>query len=221
MPGMMDTILDPGMNDAVEHALAATRESWPIAQIRQNPGANEPFGEWLPGGQGDDVVSGLVDVEPITALRDEQPAVYDELMDTARSLERLGSDVQEIEFTVEGGKLWLLQTRAAAHVQTLLLPALQPLTALPGRPVTELTVLQAVRLKGRVSPADLAATLDEDLAEVTKTAEQLTASGLPAEGMILRIGPSGRAGPDPLLTEERKGVSTPPRWPLPTTTSVP
>src|SRR5271166_609230 len=125
----------------------------------RNPitGANEPFGEWLPGGQGDEVVSGLVDVEPITALRDEQPAVYDELMDAARNLERLGSDVQEIEFTVEDGKLWLLQTRAAersaqaavrlalqlrhegliddtetlrrvtpAHVQTLLLPALQP-----------------------------------------------------------------------------------------------
>jgi pyruvate, orthophosphate dikinase len=243
MPGMMDTILDLGMNDAVEKALAQalvipefardTRQRFtrmyrrivpgdadipadPYAQLRagihavfaswnspravayrahygiddrygtavvvqamvfgnhgtnsgagvtasRNPitGANEPFGEWLPGGQGDDVVSGLVDVEPITALRDEQPAVYDELMDAARSLERLGSDVQEIEFTVEDGKLWLLQTRAAersaqaavrlalqlrhegliddaetlrrvtpAHVQTLLLPALQPETRL-------------------------------------------------------------------------------------------
>ena len=129
------------------------------AFFSRNPitGANEPFGEWLPGGQGDDVVSGLVDVEPITALRDEQPAVYDELMDAARTLERLGSDVQEIEFTVEDGKLWLLQTRSAersaqaavrlalqlqhegliepaetlrrvtpAHVETLLLPTLQP-----------------------------------------------------------------------------------------------
>lgn len=240
MPGMMDTILDLGMNDAVEQALGAaetpafardTRQRFarmyrrivgvdeqqavpadPYAQLRagieavfaswnspravayrahygvddsggtavvvqamvfgnhgpnsgagaffsRNPitGDNEPFGEWLPGGQGDDVVSGSVDVEPITALRDEQPGVYGELMDAARTLERLGSDVQEIEFTVEDGKLWLLQTRAAersaqaavrlalqlrhegliddaetlrrvtpAHVQTLLLPALQP-----------------------------------------------------------------------------------------------
>ncbi|WP_260745518.1 pyruvate, phosphate dikinase [Mycobacterium sp. SMC-2] len=240
MPGMMDTILDLGMNDDVEQALAAadtafardTRQRFdrmyrrivglddhesppadPYAQLRagieavfaswnspravayrahsggaddqsgtavvvqamvfgnygsdsgagvlvsRNPvtGDRAPFGEWLPGGQGDDVVSGSVDVEPVTALRDEQPAVYDELMDTAHKLERLGSDVQEIEFTVEDGKLWLLQTRGAersaqaavrlalqlrhegliddaetlrrvtpAHVQTLLLPALQP-----------------------------------------------------------------------------------------------
>lgn len=129
------------------------------AFISRNPitGANEPFAEWVPGGQGEDVVSGVVDVEPITALRDEQPAVYDELLAAARSLERLDSDVQEIEFTVEDGKLWLLQTRAAersaqaavrlalqlrhegliddaealrrvtpAHVEALLLPALQP-----------------------------------------------------------------------------------------------
>jgi pyruvate,orthophosphate dikinase len=133
------------------------------ALFSRNPitGANEPFGEWLPGGQGDDVVSGLVDVEPITVLREEQPTVYDELMAAARRLERLGSDVQEIEFTVEDAKLWLLQTRAAnrsaqaavrlalqlrhegliddaemlrrvtpAHVETLLLPALQPETRL-------------------------------------------------------------------------------------------
>jgi pyruvate, orthophosphate dikinase len=85
------------------------------ALFSRNPitGANEPFGEWLRGGQGDEVVSGVVDVEPITALRDEQPALYDELMDAARGLERLDSDVQEIEFTVEAGKLWLLQTRSA------------------------------------------------------------------------------------------------------------
>ncbi|MEI4896376.1 PEP/pyruvate-binding domain-containing protein, partial [Klebsiella pneumoniae] len=63
----------------------------------RNPitGANEPFGEWLPGGQGDDVVSGLVAVAPITALRDQQPAVYDQLMAAARSLERMAGDVQE------------------------------------------------------------------------------------------------------------------------------
>lgn len=115
------------------------------------------FGEWLPGGQGDDVVSGLVEVQPITSLRDEQPTVYDELVDTAGRLERLGSDVQEIEFTTEDSKLWLLQTRVAersaqvavrlalqlwqegliddaealrrvtpVHVETVLLPVLQP-----------------------------------------------------------------------------------------------
>jgi pyruvate, orthophosphate dikinase len=245
MPGMLDTVLDLGMDDAVEDALAAvssaefaadTRSRFvhmyrrivlggeesvevpvdPWAQLRgaieavfsswnspraiayrrhhgldesagtavvvqamvfgnfaddsgtgvlfsRNPmtGADEPFGEWLPGGQGEDVVSGSVDVEPIAALRDEQPDVYDELMVAARMLERLGADVQDIEFTVEEGTLWLLQTRvarrsaqaavrlalqlrqegliddaaalrrvSAAHVETLLLPSLQPETRL-------------------------------------------------------------------------------------------
>ena len=57
----------------------------------------------------------LVDgaAETITALRDEQPDVFDELMVAARRLERLNADVQEIEFTVEDGSLWLLQTRGA------------------------------------------------------------------------------------------------------------
>ncbi len=52
----------------------------------RNPmtGANDEFGEWLPGSQGDDVVSGTVDVEPIAVLRDQQPAVYDELVSAAR-----------------------------------------------------------------------------------------------------------------------------------------
>src|SRR6185437_1837635 len=81
----------------------------------RNPmtGGDDKFGEWLPGGQGDDVVSGTVDVESIARLREQQPAVYAELASAAESLERLTAEVQEIEFTVEDGTLWLLQTRAA------------------------------------------------------------------------------------------------------------
>jgi hypothetical protein len=72
--------------------------------------------------------------------------------------------------------------------------------------VTELAVLQAVRLKGRITPADLAATVDEDLGGITSTAERLTTSGLLVEGTTLRISPSGRARLDTLLAEEREGV---------------
>src|SRR5271154_6938651 len=81
----------------------------------RNPmtGANEEFGEWLPGSQGDDVVSGAVDVEPIAALRSRQPGGSDQLISAARSLERLSADVQEVEFTIQDGALWLLQKRAA------------------------------------------------------------------------------------------------------------
>jgi DNA-binding MarR family transcriptional regulator len=72
--------------------------------------------------------------------------------------------------------------------------------------VTELAVLQAIRLKGRVTPTDLAATLDEDLGDVTTIVERLAGSGLLAEGAALRISPSGRARLDTLLSEEREGV---------------
>jgi hypothetical protein len=72
--------------------------------------------------------------------------------------------------------------------------------------VTELAVLQAVRLKGRVTPAGLAETLDADLDDITNTAEQLTASGLLVKGTTLSLSPSGRARLGTLLTEERNGL---------------
>ena len=74
--------------------------------------------------------------------------------------------------------------------------------------MTELAVLQAVRLKGRVTPADLAATLDDDLDDVTKAAEQLTESGLLVGGATLRISPGGRERLDALLAAERTGLDT-------------
>jgi pyruvate,orthophosphate dikinase len=254
MPGMMDTILDLGMNDDVERALASsgttafardTRRRFermyqrivgagdraapadPYAQLRagiqavfaswnspralayrahhglddrggtavvvqamvfgnrgpnsgagalfsRNPitGADEPFGEWLPGGQGDDVVSGLVDVEPITALRDEQPAVYDELMDAARRLERLGSDVQEIEFTVEDGTLWLLQTRSAER-------SAQAAVRLALQLHSEGLIDDAETLR-RVTPAHVGSVLRPALQPETRLAAPLLAKGLPA-----------------------------------------
>ena len=253
MPGMMDTILDLGINDAVEQALAApdaqafardTRQRFtrmyrrivgrsgsvpadPYAQLRagieavfdswnspravayrahyglddgggtavvvqamvfgnrgpnsgagvfvsRNPitGAYEPFGEWLPDGQGDEVVSGLVDVEPITALRDALPAVYDELADAAGSLERLGADVQEIEFTVEDGKLWLLQTRAAERsAQAAVRLALQ---------LRHEAIIDDAETLRRVTPAHVETLLSATLQPETRLAANLLAKGLPA-----------------------------------------
>src|SRR6202000_515121 len=81
----------------------------------RNPmtGANEEFGEWLLGGQGDEGVWGPADVEPIAALHSQQPGVYDQLISAASSLERLSADVQEVEFTIQDGTLWLLPARGA------------------------------------------------------------------------------------------------------------
>jgi hypothetical protein len=74
--------------------------------------------------------------------------------------------------------------------------------------VTELSVLQAVRLKGRVTPADLAATLDRDLDDITNAAERLTESGLLVGGATLRISPGGRDRLNALLTAERQGIDS-------------
>jgi hypothetical protein len=72
--------------------------------------------------------------------------------------------------------------------------------------MSELTVLQAVRLKGRIGEADLVATLDEDPADVAATVAQLAAVGLLVTGKALRISPEGRARLNALLAEERSGV---------------
>ncbi len=72
--------------------------------------------------------------------------------------------------------------------------------------MSELIVLQAVRLKGRVSEADLAATVGEDPADVAATVAQLVAAGLLVEGKMLRISPEGRERLNALLTEERSGI---------------
>lgn len=69
--------------------------------------------------------------------------------------------------------------------------------------MSELAVLQAVRLKGRVSVGDLAATLGEDVAG---TVDRLTQSGLLIDGKTLRISPDGRTRLEQLLTDERRHV---------------
>ncbi|WP_370501073.1 pyruvate, phosphate dikinase [Mycolicibacterium sp. jd] len=256
MPGMLDTVLDLGINDDVESAIALTSSAEfaadtrrrftqmyrrivlggdasmpipdvPVAQLRgaveavfaswnspraityrrhhgldetagtavvvqamvfgnsahrsgtgvlfsRNPmtGAPEPFGEWLPGGQGEDVVSGDVDVEPVAALRDEQPRVYEELMATARKLEQLDGDVQDIEFTVEEGKLWMLQTRVAkrsAQAAVRLALALHHEGLIDGT--------EALR---RVTPEHIETLLKPSLQPEARLAAPLLAKGLPA-----------------------------------------
>lgn len=72
--------------------------------------------------------------------------------------------------------------------------------------MSELTILQAVRLKGRVSEVDIAASLGEDPTEVAATVAQLTAAGLLVEGKTLRISPEGRERLNALLAAERSGI---------------
>ncbi|WP_214371113.1 pyruvate, phosphate dikinase [Pseudonocardia sp. H11422] len=76
-------------------------------------GAAEPYGEYLPRGQGEDVVSGERTPLPLAHLAEQLPDVHRELLAAARRLEAEERDIQDIEFTVQGGTLYLLQTRAA------------------------------------------------------------------------------------------------------------
>src|SRR5205823_13145216 len=79
----------------------------------RNPSTGEKqlFGEFLPNAQGEDVVAGIRTPMTIAQLRDAFPAVYPQFVEVADQLEKHYRDVQDIEFTVERGKLWMLQTR--------------------------------------------------------------------------------------------------------------
>jgi len=81
----------------------------------RNPitGKKELYGDYLANAQGEDVVAGVRDTEPIAALKRRLPKVYGEFEGYARKLEKHYKDVQDLEFTVERGKLYMLQTRSA------------------------------------------------------------------------------------------------------------
>jgi len=81
----------------------------------RNPitGKKELYGDYLTNAQGEDVVAGVRDTEPIKALKRHMPKVYAEFEGYARKLEKHYKDVQDLEFTIERGKLWMLQTRSA------------------------------------------------------------------------------------------------------------
>ena len=76
-------------------------------------GDPEPSGDFLINAQGEDVVSGARNASPLSELATAMPGAHAELLDILRTLERHYGDMQDTEFTVEEGRLWLLQTRTA------------------------------------------------------------------------------------------------------------
>jgi pyruvate,orthophosphate dikinase len=144
----------------------------------RDPRTGEPrfYAEFLSNAQGEDVVAGIRTPEGIDALHARMPAVYDELLQIADRLERHYKDMQDIEFTVQEGRLYLLQTRA-------------------GKRSAEAAVRVAVDLVHehvldrdtallRVRPADLNHVLHEHFDEADKARaiaqKRLLARGLPA-----------------------------------------
>lgn len=80
----------------------------------RNPstGENEFYGEYLFNAQGEDVVAGIRTPQPIETLKDAMPEVYEELVSIYKKLEAHYKDMQDVEFTIQDGKLYMLQTRA-------------------------------------------------------------------------------------------------------------
>jgi len=135
-------------------------------------GDPRPYGEWLPRGQGEDVVSGTQDPLPLGALGEQMPGAHDRLLEAGKLLERESGDVQDIEFTVERGNLYLLQTRSAKRA---------PLAAL--RTAIDLVGEGAIDRRealSRVSVEQLASVLAPRLPEAVTAMGEVLARGTPA-----------------------------------------
>lgn len=124
-----------------------------------NTGERTVFGEWLVGGQGEDVVSGRTTPRPLDELAVTMPDVHEQLLAAADLLERDGRDIQDIEFTVESGRLWLLQSRPAKRSARA---AVRAAVAMAGEglidPATALRRVEAEQVRTVLRPASGAET---------------------------------------------------------------
>jgi pyruvate,orthophosphate dikinase len=99
------TMVFGNMGDTSGTGVAFTRNTF--------DGTKELYGEYLVNAQGEDVVAGIRTPEPISQLKVEMPEAYDEFVRIGNQLEAHYRDVQDLEFTIERGKLYMLQTRIA------------------------------------------------------------------------------------------------------------
>ncbi len=159
----------------------------------RNPatGENLFYGEWLPNAQGEDVVAGIRTPNPLNeATHNEQnkhlpslekvmPEVYRELEEIKRKLERHFRDMQDIEFTIQEGRLWMLQCRVGKRTGTAALNIAMDMVE-EGLITREEAVL-------RVAPEQLDELLHPIVDPAAEKTAELLARGLPA-------GPGGASG---------------------------
>jgi len=139
----------------------------------RNPSTGESgvFGEYLPNAQGEDIVAGVRTPMSISELSEQMPLVFAELIGLVEKLERHFRDTQDFEFTVECGKLFLLQTRAAKRTA-------QAAVRIAVDMANEGLIAREEAIR-RVKPASLAEILSPQLDLTTDMPEALT-TGLPA-----------------------------------------
>ncbi|MCZ2109774.1 MAG: pyruvate, phosphate dikinase [Dehalococcoidia bacterium] len=159
----------------------------------RNPSTGDPalYGEYLVNAQGEDVVAGIRTPRPITEMEREMPEVYEQFARIARQLEEHYRDVQDMEFTVERGRLYMLQTRTgkrtgAAAVKIAVDMANEGL-------IDRRTAIQ------RVEPAVLDQLLHPTLEPKARENARKLTRGLPASPGAA----TGRVVFDPDLAEER------------------
>ena len=161
-------------------------------------GERRLYGEFLSNAQGEDVVAGIRTPEPIERMRERMPNAFDQLVDTLERLESHYRDLQDIEFTVEEGTLYLLQTRTGKRTATAALRVAAEMVD-EGRISREEAV-------ARIDPAQLDQLLhpmiDPD-AKVEVAARGLNASPGAASGAIVLDADTaevrGREGEDVIL----------------------
>ncbi|GAB4443170.1 MAG: pyruvate, phosphate dikinase [Chloroflexi bacterium OHK40] len=140
----------------------------------RNPstGAPEIFGEYLVNAQGEDVVAGVRTPQPISKLQETMPEVYQQFHTIAKQLEAHYKDVQDVEFTIERGKLWMLQTRAGKRTAAAAVKIAVDL-------VHEGVIDKATAVQ-RVEPAALDQLLHPMIDPAARKTARVLTTGLPA-----------------------------------------
>lgn len=141
-------------------------------------GEDLPYGDFLVNAQGEDVVAGVRITEPLDALRGRFPAIYDELVGYMDQLEAHYRDMLDLEFTIEQGRLWMLQVRVGKRTGVA---ALRMAVEMTSDPAIKLSKAEAV---GRITPDHLDQMLHP----------QLTGEGLTAVASGLAASPGAAVG---------------------------
>jgi len=174
----------------------------------RDPGTGEPYfyGEYLIDAQGEDVVAGVRTPQPITkyqatgsglkSLEEEMPSVYKELFDTCQKLEKHFKDMQDLEFTIQKGRLYMLQTRNGKR--TALASIRIALDMVKEGMIDEATALK--RIKADDLTQLLAPIFDNKEKEAFKKNGKLMTKGLPA-------GPGAATGVIALSAEEAQKMA--------------
>src|SRR5687767_15575188 len=138
----------------------------------RNPstGKKELYGEYLLNAQGEDVVAGIRTPNPIAQLKKELPEVYEQFASITSLLEKHYQDMQDCEFTIERGKLWMLQTRTGKRTGAAAVRIAVDMA-------TEKLIDRATAVR-RVSPEQLDQLLHPTVDP--KTTTRALATGLPA-----------------------------------------